>query len=372
MKQFLIISGVLVLLLCGCSEKEEVVINKIKQIPAENISEETAPLMVLAPKKMAGPVPDEITQTETFEIEGKPEGKLTETPQRAEVIAPETVLSENISEQTKIVKKTPEIIKKKTTPEIKEADSPILTVPGECLIYRIKWNFSIVGKLILACKKEQINKQDVYHIVALTVPQGVWTKFGYGYNRFDSYIDSRTNLPFYYYGYSASRSTSQITRSIIDQREKTLTYEVKKYREGKQYGSKKGKVEFSDVLFDGLSALYAMRGMAGEHLPPTTVPVGITKITTLFVYFLEKNISNFSVGMRDYWLFQSEATENEALFKKGKLLISISADSEKLPLLLRGKVPLGTGTVELVSKKNLGHDFSTDSRYLTEILVSTQ
>lgn len=367
MKQLLIIVGVLLLILCGCSEKEEVVLKKVEQIPAENISQETLPLVVLESEKKVKPVQTETAQTEKT---SKDEEKITETSQSAESISPDIRINENISEQTKVVEKT-EIIKGKTTPEIKATKSSIFTVPGECLIYRIKWNFSNVGKLILVCKKEQIKKQDVYHIVGLTIPEGIWTKFGYGYNRFDSYIDSKTNLPFYYYGYSASSSTSQITKSIIDQKKQILTYEVAKYKVGKQYGSKSGTIKFSSVLFDGLSALYAMRGIAGEQLPPTEIHVGITKITTLFLCFLEKNSSNFSMGMRNYWLFQSEATEDEALFRKGKLFISISADSEKLPLLLKGKVPLGTGTIELVSKKSLNNDFSTNSKHLTEILIST-
>lgn len=386
MKQLLIISGILLLILCGCSEKEEVVLKKVEKIPAENISQETLPLVVLEPEKKVKTAQTEIIQSETPRVSpiisigvvktaqtektSGGEEKITETSHPAETLSPGIQISENISEQTKVVEKT-EIIKKKTTPEITAAKSSILAVPGECLIYRIKWNFLNAGKLILVCKKEQINKQDVYHIVGLTIPEGIWTKFGYGYNRFDSYIDSKTNLPFYYYGYSASSSTSQITKSIIDQKKKTLTYKVKKYKAGKQYGSKSGTVKFSSVLFDGLSAIYAMRGIAGEQLPPTEMLVGITKITTLFLCFLEKNISNFPVGMRNYWLFQSESKEDEALFKKGKLFISISADNEKLPLLLKGKAPLGTGIVELISKKSFDNDFSTDSKHLTEILIST-
>jgi len=369
MKYISIICSVLLLILCGCSEKEEVVIKKTENIPQESISEETIPLIVLMPKKKIEPAQEETTQSKTVSEEEEEDD--VEIPQPAESFVHETQISENISEQTKIVQKPAQVIKKKTTAEITKAKSPVFTIPGECLVYRIKWNFASVGKVILVCKKEQINKQDVYHLVALTAPEGLWTKFGYGYNRFDSYIDSRTNLPFYYYGYSASSSKSQITKTTIDQNKKTLTYEIKKYKAEKQYGSKNGSIKFSDTLYDGLSVLYAMRGIACEQLPPTIIPVGITKITTIFLSFLEKNISDFYVGTRSYWLFQSEAKE-EAIFSKGKLFVSISADNEKLPLLFKGKVPLGTGTVEIISKKNLGDNFPTDSKYLTEIMVSTQ
>ncbi|HOC02533.1 MAG TPA: DUF3108 domain-containing protein, partial [bacterium] len=207
MKYISIICSVLLLILCGCSEKEEVVIKKIENIPQESISEETIPLIVLMPKKKIEPAQGEVTQSKTVSEEEED----IEISQPSESFVHETQINENISEQTKIVQKPAQVIKKKTTAEITKAKSPVFTIPGECLVYRIKWNFASVGKVILVCKKEQINKQDVYHLVALTAPEGLWTKFGYGYNRFDSYIDSRTNLPFYYYGYSASSSKSQIT-----------------------------------------------------------------------------------------------------------------------------------------------------------------
>ncbi|MCM8788801.1 MAG: DUF3108 domain-containing protein, partial [Candidatus Omnitrophica bacterium] len=223
----------------------------------------------------------------------------------------------------------------------------------------------------LACKKEKINTQDVYHIMGITVPEGIWTKIGNGYNRFDSYIDSKNSLPFYYYNYTASSSTYQITKSIIDQRAKILTYEVKKYKEGRQYGYKTGKVNFDGVVFDGLSAIYAMRGIVEEAMAPSKMPVGITKITEIYIYLLKRGTGSFAVGNRQYWLIQSEASENEAIFKKGKLFISISADNERLPLFLKGSVPLGTATVELLSRETLNENFPTDSRFLTDILTST-
>ena len=357
MKQMLFICIAAALFFSGCSEREETVIRKIKNIPAEDISDETLPLALLTPEKGY-----ETTRIETG---------LGYYP--LENLSFDSGLSENTAEQTRktIGKSQAGKTKNKNLPEIKSARSPIFIVPGECLVYRIKWNFSNVGKLILVCKKEQIDKQDIYHLVAITVPEGLWTKFGYGYNRFDSYIDSKTNLPFYYYGYSASSSKSSITKTFIDQEKKSLTYEVKKYKAGKQYGSKNGSIRFSGTIFDGLSAFYAVRGISGAQLPPTTLSVGTTKITTLFLNFVEQNTDNFSVGMRDYWLFQLEASGEEMIFSKGKLFLSISADSEKFPLLLKGKVPFGTAVVDLVSKKNLGPDFPTDTRFLTDILVST-
>ncbi len=117
--------------------------------------------------------------------------------------------------------------------------------------------------------------------------------------------------------------------------------------------------------------MYAIRGMVREEMQPSQIPVGITRITNIYLYLLKKDTDNFSVGQRNYFLIQSEATGDEAIFQKGKLFVSISADDEKLPLLLKGKVPLGTATVELIAKKLLDQNFSTDSRFLTEILNAT-
>ncbi|HXK44721.1 MAG TPA: DUF3108 domain-containing protein [bacterium] len=365
---------VVALLISGCSEKRDIVIKKTENIPAENISEETIPMVVMVPSEKYEPAGETKVSVEKSVV--KPGVK----PQEVEKTSSDTVLSECVSNQTETVEaKTLEEknagikkpLEKNKTPEITISKSPLLIIPGECLVFRIKWNFANVGKLILACKKEKIDNRDVYHFVGLTVPEGIWTKIGNGYNRFDSYIDSKTNLPFYYYQYSASSSTSQVTKSIIDHRTNTLSYEVKKYKNNKQYGAKSGKITFSGILIDGLSALYAIRGIAGDQMISSKMPVGITKITDIYLFFVGKNTDNFVVGKREYWLIQSEASEDEAIFRKGKLFVSISADKEKLPLLMKGKVPLGTGTVELISRKTLDTNFSTDSKSLTEILNST-
>ncbi|MGC9065700.1 MAG: DUF3108 domain-containing protein [Candidatus Ratteibacteria bacterium] len=371
MKYKTILIILLVLFISGCSEKRDIVIKKIENIPAENISEETIPMVIMTPAEKYEPISETKIFVEKPAI--KPAMNFEKSSSDTDLKGcvsnqTETVVSKPLEEKCTVITKVPE---KKKIPEITVSKSPLLMVPGECLVFRIKWNFANVGKLLLACKKEKIDNQDVYHFVGLTVPEGIWTKLGSGYNRFDSYIDSKTNLPFYYYQYSASSTTSQVTRSIIDHRTKTLSYEVKKYKDGKQYGAKSGKVNFSGILFDGLSALYAIRGMAGEQMPSSKMPVGITKITDIYLFFIEKNIDNFIVGKRDYWLIQSEASEDEAIFRKGKLFVSISADKEKLPLLMKGKVPLGTGTVELISQKTLDKNFPIDSKSLTEILNST-
>ena len=151
MKYISIICSVLLLILCGCSEKEEVVIKKTENIPQESISEETIPLIVLMPKKKIEPAQEETTQSKTVSEEEEEDD--VEIPQPAESFVHETQINENISEQTKIVQKPAQVIKKKTTAEITKAKSPVFTIPGECLVYRIKWNFASVGKVILVCKK---------------------------------------------------------------------------------------------------------------------------------------------------------------------------------------------------------------------------
>ncbi|MCX7705586.1 MAG: DUF3108 domain-containing protein [bacterium] len=367
--------GAVAVLFNGCSEKREIVLKKTETIPEENISKETIPIVIMPPQErtVEGLNQHETTNNETRLVSGIPFSITTEMPEK---IAVDTELGEFKEMKTKTAdsKKTvllrPDRKDEKIITEDKVVNISPLLITGECLIYRIKWNYANVGKFILACKKEKLNNRDVYHIVGLTVPEGIWTRIGNGYNRFDSYIDSKNNLPFYYYNYSASTSTSQITKSVIDHNTKTLTYEVKKFKEGKQYGFKSGKIKFSDVLYDGLSSMYAIRGMVKEEMQSLQLPVGITKITNIYLCLLKKDIDIFPVGQRQYFLIQSEASEDEVFFKKGKLFVSISADSEKLPLLLKGKVPLGTATVELVKRTILDQNFSTDSKFLTEILNS--
>ncbi|MCM8764395.1 MAG: hypothetical protein NC830_03405, partial [Candidatus Omnitrophica bacterium] len=178
---------IIILLIClmlvflsGCSEKQETVIKKTEEIPSEDISEETIPLVVMLPQEKSAEKPAQ-HETPGQEIKVAIEKPVPKSDEKDEKVESDTQLAECLPFQTKtddpkIISKKKDTRDEKTESGIKAYKSPIFIMTGECLIYRIKWNSVNVGKLLLACKKEKMNNQDVYHIMGITVPEGIWTR----------------------------------------------------------------------------------------------------------------------------------------------------------------------------------------------------
>jgi|GEM_PF-891885 len=380
--QTLIISGGFLLLLffSGCSEQSEVVIQKTEAIPEDGLSSETSfAEEVLTETSLQ----EEIITPVLTKKTPSPVEQATPPPKSASVMQDTPIVKETepVEDSTLIAKSEKITIDEEDEPtdpsqSSQSARAPIskatlLAIPGECIVYTVRWNFAHVGKLLLACKKEKLQGSDVYHFVGITLPEGLMTKVGYGYNRFDSYVDVKTNLPFYYYGYYAGRKSSQITTTRINQRKKELTYETKKYRNNVMYAKTTNTVPFTSYVYDGLSVFYGVRGMNIGDPCNFSLPVGITKVWNLRVSFIEKKTQTFpSVGRRNYVLLHTEGDEDQGIFKAGKLMVGISADEEKIPLFFRGSVPLGTANIDIVARVNMGDKLSLDSKSLTNLLLS--
>jgi len=360
MRKYILYLASAFLLLAGCSEKKEVVLKKIEGIPEETAISVQIPI-----------VEEATTETE--------KALALKAPQPGETVEADT--SSSGCPGTTETQEPPQKPQQEDSRQAPRESAPsygapvehaIAIFPGECLLYRMKWNQIPIGRLIIVCKQENLSSGPVYHIAALTFPEGLWTKVGYGYNRFDSFIDSKTRLPYYYYGYSASSNSNVTTRTTINQRARTLSYQTVKYKNNKLVKVKKNTVSFPDKIYDGLSAFFVLRGTASEKQRFFSVPVGITEIMQLRISFLSKEVLAFAgFGQREVYIVQSEATGDEGLFKKGKLSVAVSADDEKIPFYLKGSAPMGTGNVELVKKLTLSSNTPLDSRTLTQILLSS-
>lgn len=372
-------TAALLILLAGCSEKPEVTVQKTGQIPEQNTLSDTETFEALINDNLpsetqvsAFPVSNTNTRTpasgnkNTIKTPAKT-GKTASNPRLQ--TQNETGLTD-----VKDIQQSQETQEPKTNTAVSltSYNGDVYFIPGECLVYSIKWNFANIGKLLLACREETFSSRKIYHIMGITLPEGIWSKFGYGYNRFDSFVDGRTKLPFFYYGYSASLKNSQITKTTINQKDKKIVSEVKKFRDNVEYSSRKETSTFNfDVIYDGLSALYALRGTEMEKNRIFCIPVGITKTCSIKVSILGKLEKIFPFfGKKEYFLTESEASIDEGMFRKGKLLLGISSDTDRVPLFFKGSVPLGSGNVDLVSRTNLGQNFSTDSVSLTKMLIS--
>jgi hypothetical protein len=345
--------GLMLLILSGCAEKKAVVIQKSKGLPVMKL-ESTLPETSFISNNIPG---------ENSVITSPKSIGIIKSPQQKESTS-----------KTEIKSTVTNSIQSNQSPSTQLISQPLTIIPGEVLVYQLKWNFLNVGKIIFACKEDTIDSQKIYHIMAITLPQGIWTRFGYGYNRFDSYIDAATNLPYYFYDYSASASRAEIINSKIDQNKGIISTTIKKeiLKNNSIYSDVKKTTRFKGIIYDSLSAFYVLRSENMWDKNFFVIPVGTIKTCNLYMYVLGQKTQKFpGFGEKKYFDTFAQTNYNEGIFRKGKLYMGITANKSRIPLFLKGSVPLGTGYVNLIERLSLGNNFPTNSEYLTNILNSS-
>lgn len=240
---------------------------------------------------------------------------------------------------------------------------------GECLVYDVKWNFIKLGKALIASKEASNGYGDVYHLVAVTVPEGVLANMGVGYYRIDAYIDKKTLLPYYYYQYSKNRTKEDILEIYFDWKGLSYRWRLRKMEKGRLYGVKTETVKLEDAAYDGISSFYMVRTLDFEEKKSFSLPVALSEMWNLTVSKKGKrreNIPNF--GPKDIYVIEPEAKSDEGFFTKGKMDIWITADSKRLPVYLEGQVPLGTARMALASETRISRDTNFDVATIARII----
>jgi hypothetical protein len=234
---------------------------------------------------------------------------------------------------------------------------------GECLVYDIKWNFMSAGKSMIVCKEEENSYGSVYHLIGLTLPDGLIEKMGYGYNRFDSFIDRETLKPYYFYSYTKTGNKERTVEVYFDWEAKNYRWVMKKFEGEKCYGQKEETVNFKGNIYDGVTVFYVIRTLNMEEKDNFKIPVAIKDVWDLIINVKGKEIKKLQhLGKKKVFVIHPEAKSDEGFFQKGKMDVWITADKLRLPVYFEGKVPFGTGTMSLLSvikinpKENFGRE----------------
>jgi len=356
----------ILIFLCGCCTASY----RAKQEKKEFFVQELSKKMPPPPEEISVIFEDEnFARREIIEKE-IPSGRVFAEKEKVPVKEKELIAKKDSSLPGKKVSKSlPEITSKKT-----DLSSLFSAWKGECLVYEAKWNFITVGKGLIACQEENTKYGNVYHFVGITFPEGIMADMGYGYNRVDSYIDKKTLKPYYFYSYIKNGKIERVTEVEFHSKNKEFSWKAKKYKKGKLYSVKKGKVSHNDIIHDSISVFYILRTLDfnGEK-NEFKLPVGITKLWALLIKVKEKRKGKVPFfGEKEVYVVEPQAKSDEGLFKKGKMVVWLTADERKIPVYFTGKMALGTGNLSLISTMKLDPDVSLDAKTVAWILNSVK
>ena len=367
MKKYFIISGVLLFFLsgCVCVKKESV---KKEEI-VEQIPEITRPPEI--PEYKENFVESNLFLSEISEENQKETEIVSEVSQQNVLSSQEKVIGEE-DVNIYLAKKEENIsleVKKKKPSSTEKYLGFLSKWKGECLIYTARWNFLKVGKGIVVCKEENNGYGTVYHLIGITIPEGTFAKLGCGYNRVDSFIDKRTLKPYYFYSYTKNRRKERIINIYFDWNKGEYKWETRKFKDGKVYSVKKGKVKYKGEVYDGMYVFYVMRTLNFENGKEFKFPVAMTKLWDLIINVKGKRVRKIPfLGRKEVYVIEPKAKSDEGFFRKGKMDVWITTDDKRIPVYLEGKVPIGRACLSLVSKIKIQPDIKFGRKTILEIL----
>jgi hypothetical protein len=218
--------------------------------------------------------------------------------------------------------------------------------PGEHLHYKLKYGIFTAAEADLQVANSDIKFDDkpCYHIIADGKTTGTFDVFYKVRNRYESYIDCNTLLP---YRYKENRHEGKYKHSD------DITFN---HEDGK-ITANKGVFPFSGKMFDFPSAYFYAR-----CLDMSKVYVGEKlvfhyfledKIQSLTITYIGKETVECSMGKFNCLKFNPEIIPGNIFRKDSKFYLWITDDKNRIPVKAQVEVIVGSLTMDLTEAKGL-------------------
>lgn len=229
-----------------------------------------------------------------------------------------------------------------TLPYLKESSFQ----ENEELSYRLKYGILLAAEGTLKVERSNLefDKKPVYHLMAYGKTSGAFSVFYTVNNRYNSYIDKETYLPYFYSENIREGKYRRNDQVRFDQKSRTIT-------------ATKGTFKGANQTFDLLSAYYFAR-----NLDLSSVKVGDTfkltyflsdEVTSLGITYVGKERIKTPMGTFDCLKFNPEIAPGRIFRKDSKLYLWVTDDGNRIPVKAKVEILVGSVTLELTDAKGL-------------------
>lgn len=218
--------------------------------------------------------------------------------------------------------------------------------PGEQLSYRLKYGIftAAIAELNVESTDRKYEGKPAYHIIVDSKTAGTFNVFYKVHNRYESYIDQKSLMPYFYTEDRHEASYKHSDNVTFDHTTNKIT-------------ANKGVYPFKGKVFDFVSAYYFAR----------SIDVSRLKIRERFdlQYFLEdgthtlrityvgKEKMDCSMGTFNCLKFSPTIIPGRIFKKDSKLYLWITDDKNRIPVKANVGLIVGSVTMDLTGAKNL-------------------
>lgn len=228
---------------------------------------------------------------------------------------------------------------------------------GEFFRFRVHYGLLTAGDAELSLKATSLNGKPVYHIKGEGRTKGLSRVFFKVEDVYESYIDKESNQP---YHFVRNINEGGYTKDIVmdfDHPNQSVLVQDRKHKTEEIY-----KIEKQTQ--DLISALYYLRNnIDGEALKEgeyMDINVFFDKENyTMRLKFLGKEVIRTPFGKIPALIFRPYVQSGRVFKERESLTVWISDDANKIPLLVKADLAVGSLKATLIDYKNLQKELQT-------------
>ena len=227
---------------------------------------------------------------------------------------------------------------------------------GEKLSYKMKYGIFTAAEANIHVEDSpiQFNGQPAYHIIAEGKTAGTFDVFYKVRNRYESYVDKNTLLPYFYAENRRESSYKHTDKVTFDHEKKTIT-------------AAKGTFPYSaDKVFDFVSAYYFARciDVSKIHIGQKLDLQYFLEdgVHTLSITYVGKEKMACSMGTFNCLKFNPTIIPGRIFRKDSKLYLWITDDNNRIPVKAHVEVVLGSLTMDLTAASGLKYPLNPASK----------
>ena len=226
---------------------------------------------------------------------------------------------------------------------------------GEWLNFRVHYGLLTAGYASIEIDEVSLNEKQVFHIKGYGETTGMASWFFNVEDTYQSYIDKEKDIP---YRFIRKIDEGGYTKDIqID----FDHYNYKALVFNKKHDTKE-EVSFPKDAQDMVSALYYLR----NNLDAEEIEIGQEIVLNMFfdknnykfkLKFLGREILNTEFGKVSCLIFRPYVQSGRVFKEEESLTIWVSDDENKIPLLIKADLSVGSLKATLTEFKGLKHSF---------------
>jgi hypothetical protein len=229
--------------------------------------------------------------------------------------------------------------------ELTKISEPVFKA-GEKLNYKMKYGFFTAAEANIRVEDSptKFDGQQAYHIIAEGKTAGTFDVFYKVRNRYETYVDRNTLLPYFYAENRRESSYRHTDKVTFDHDKKAIT-------------AAKGTFPFTGKVFDFVSAYYFARciDVSKVHIGEKLEIHYFLEdgIHTMTITYIGKERVSCSMGTFNCLKFNPTIIPGRIFKKDSKLYLWITDDNNRIPVKAHVEVIVGSLTMDLTAASGL-------------------